>query len=189
MSDRAHAMSAQTKALAAVLKPLTGREERSAIKVATTSLRAKLSDRFRVIGTELRIDKPAPGTNPARLVGVYIVDYGNDRSVEALVGARGELVAVNDLPPHQVPISGDEIREAQSIAARDEAVAPAMKRHKTTFVSPFTPHDHASKKRVVGLRYFSTDRRRRLPPRPIGEAEVDLGTRSVRFTAIAAEGE
>ena len=189
MSDRAHSMSAATKALATIIKPLTGREERSAIKAATTSLRANLSDRFRVLGTELRIDKPAPGKHPDRLVGVYIVDYVNDRSIEALVGARGELVAVNDLPPHQVPISGDEVREAQTVAARDEAVARAVKRHKATFVSPFTPHDHASKKRVVGLRYFSTDRRRRLSPRPIGEVEVDLGTRSVRFTAIDAEDE
>jgi hypothetical protein len=188
MHDRTH-MSTATKALATVIKPLTGREERQAIKAATAALRAGLSDRFRVIGTELRIDKPAPGNSAARTVGVYVVDYVNCRSIEALVGPRGEVVAVSELPPHQLPVSGEEIREARSVAERDKAVARALKPHKATFVTPFTPHDHASKKRVIGLRYFGTDRRRRLSPRAIGEVEVDLGERSVRFTEIVAEDE
>jgi len=187
MSDHEN-MSAATRELASVIKPLTDREERSAIDAATASLRADLSDRYRVFGTELRLDKRSPDKVPDRLVGVYVVDYAKHRSIEALVDPQGKVVGVNDLPPYQVPISREEVREAEEIASRDEHVAQALKRHAATFVSPFTPHDHASKKRIIGLHYFRSDPRRPLSPRPVGDVEVDLADRTVRFTAIQEEG-
>jgi hypothetical protein len=184
MSD----MSPATRELASVIQPLTDREERSAIDAATAALHADLSERYRVFGTELRIDKRVPEKIPDRLIGVYIVDYVKHRSIEALVDQRGKVVAVNDLPQYQVPISREEIREAEEIAARDEHVAQALKRHTATFVSPYVPHDHTSKKRIIGLHYFRSDPARPLSPCPVGDVEVDLAARTVRFTAIQEEG-
>ena len=186
MSDN---MSAATKALASVVLPLTEHEARTATDAAMTSLRPDLSDRYRVIGTELRIDKPPRERVPDRVVGVYVVDYREHRSIEALVDSKGTVLAVNDLPPYQLPISREELQEAQSIAAQDEHLARAVRRHQTAFVSPFAPHDHTSKKRVIGLHYFRPDKRHPQSPRPIGDVEVDLGAGTAVFTAIEVEDE
>ena len=96
---------------------------------------------------------------------------------------------MNDLPPYQLPISREELQEAQSIAAQDEHLARAVRRHQTAFVSPFAPHDHTSKKRVIGLHYFRPDKRHPQSPRPIGDVEVDLGAGTAVFTAIEVEDE
>jgi hypothetical protein len=182
-------MAADTKALASVVSHLTEHEERTAIDAAMASLRPDLSDRYRVIGTELRIDKRPDDQVPDRVIGVYVVDYHKHRSFEVLVVSKGTVIAVNDLPPYQLPISRDELQEAQSIAVQNEHLARAVRRHEAAFVSPFVPHDHSRKKRIIGLHYFRPDKRHPQSPRPIGDVEVDLGAGTAVFIPIEVEGE
>ncbi|RDJ93335.1 hypothetical protein B4Q13_22595, partial [Lacticaseibacillus rhamnosus] len=72
--------------------------EEAAIKAAENHLAGELSDRYRVLGADLRIDKPSDlKKSPLRMVGVVIVDYSKRRNYEVLVAASGKAVRVVDL--------------------------------------------------------------------------------------------
>lgn len=70
----------------------------------------------RILGAELRIDKPPdPRKAPVRMIGVIVVDYGNRRNYEVLVGAGGKVAKVVDLGGAQPVFTSEEIEEAREI--------------------------------------------------------------------------
>src|SRR6266851_5969376 len=102
-------MSELTRALASVIAPLKKKEEDTAIKATRSHLSKELSDRFRIFGAELRIDKPPkPGTAPHRTVCVLVVDYGRRRNLEVLVDTSGKVVRVDDLRGAQPAYTSEE---------------------------------------------------------------------------------
>ena len=146
-------MSELTKKFKTVIAPLRKREESAAIKAATAYLAKDLSDRFRIFGADLRIDKPsAPRKAPARTVGVLVVDYGNKRILEVMVGSGSKVVRVDDLGNAQPTYTSEEIKEAREIAEQDGRVARLAKR-KGVFVSDFGPERASDNARRIGLRY------------------------------------
>ena len=59
------------------------------------SRRQRSPDHYRILGAELRIDKPSdPRKDALRMVGVVIVDYGNRRNFEVLVAGSGKVARV-----------------------------------------------------------------------------------------------
>ncbi len=76
-------MSSLTRRLQRVLRPVSKREERLAIKAATARLLSENPGedvRFRVIGAELRIEKPAKRSAvPPRLIQVFMIDVSLSR--------------------------------------------------------------------------------------------------------------
>jgi hypothetical protein len=166
-------MSKATVRLRGAIAPLSTREERRAIEAATAHLSKKLSQRYRVFGAELRIDKPTdPATTPKRTIAVLILDYEKLRTLEAIVNASGKVLRVLDLQGFQPAFLDDEVKEARAIAARDERVARIVKL-RGSFVSAFAPdQDHSPRRRQVGLRYAAPDAR--VGIRLLAEAAVDL---------------
>ena len=170
-------MSALTRGLAAVITPLKKKEEQAAIETAKSHLSKELSDRFRIFGAELRIDKPPkPGTVPHRMVCVLVVDYGRRRNLEVLVNTSGKVVKVNDLRGAQPAYTSEEIKEARQIAEQDSRVAHVAKM-KGSFVSEFGPDPASDNARRIGLRYAVVDRGR--AGRVLAHATVDLSARTL----------
>jgi hypothetical protein len=170
-------MSASTRGLAAVITPLKKREEQAAIGAAKTHLGKELSDRFRIFGAELRIDKPTKlGTAPHRMVCVLVVDYGKRRNLEVLVNTSGKVIRVDDLRGTQPAYTTEEIKEARKIAEQDSRVARVAKM-KGAFVSEFGPDRAADNARRIGLRYAVVDKGR--AGRVLAHATVDLAARTL----------
>jgi hypothetical protein len=148
--------------------------------LADAKLAARLRDRrHRVIGADLRIDKPArPRAQPRLLGEVGIYDYEDDVLLVAFVDTKnGRVVEVEERPGIQLEPTDDEVEEAVDIAlAADRALARRRSldvvAHPAHLVGiPATLHRH----RLVQL-YFWAGRRR---PEQVGEAIVDLSARSV----------
>jgi Cu2+-containing amine oxidase len=180
-------MSAGTKALLNVVKPLTAKEERNATIAAVKYLGADLSQRYRVFPVELRIEKPAkPSAAPQRMVAVLVVDYENRRTIEVLVDAQAKAVGKTDLSGYQPAFLAEEIQQAREIAEQDERVAKAI-RVRGVFASAFGPHrDGDPGARLVGLRFAAEDRKR--GARLLGEAVVDLSAQKLmNFADIRGE--
>src|SRR5438128_257604 len=102
-------MSDLTRQLKPVLRPLNKAEESRAIKSAVASLLTDIGNaepRFRVLYTELRIEKPPERSDVLkRLIQVFIADYGNGRNVGVTVDSEGEIVeshALNFQPSFHV---------------------------------------------------------------------------------------
>ncbi len=170
-------MSALTRGLAAVITPLKKKEEQAAIKAAKSHLGKELSDRFRIFGAELRIDKPPkPGTAPHRMVCVLVVDYGRRRNLEVLVNTSGKVVRVDDLRGAQPAYTSEEIKEARKIAEQDSRVA-RVAIIKSSFVSEFGPERASDNARRIGLRYAVVDKGR--AGRVLAHAIVDLSARTL----------
>ena len=73
-------MSDLTKKLVPIITPLKTKEERAAIEAARAYVAHELSDRHRIFGAELRIEKPSDTrTSPRRAIGVLI--EGEPRAV------------------------------------------------------------------------------------------------------------
>ncbi len=165
-------MSKQTRGLASVVAPLKTRESQAAVKAAQAHVAKELSDHFRILGAELRIDKPPdPAKKPRRIVSVLVADYGSRRNLEVLVDTRGGVVQVNDLRGPQPAYSAEEIAEARQIAEQDSRVR-ALARTKGLFVSDFGPERAADNARRVGLRYAVVDKGGK--GRLLAHAVVDL---------------
>jgi hypothetical protein len=170
-------MSALTRGLAAVITPLTKREEQAAIEAAETHLGKELSDHFRIFGAELRIDKPPKqGTAPHRMVCVLVVDYGRRRNFDVLVNTSGKVVRVDDLRGAQPAYTSEEIKEARKIAEQDSRVVRVAKM-KGSFVSEFGPDRASDNARRIGLRYAVVDKGR--VGRVLAHATVDLSARTL----------
>jgi hypothetical protein len=151
-------MSQSTRQLARVILPLKPKEARAAINAARARVSDDLSDHYRILGAELRIDKPSdPAKTPARTVGVLIVDYGNRRNLEVLVDGGGKVSRIIDLQGAQPAFTKDEIEEARGIAEQDSRVE-RFARMKGSFVSEFGPRRTADNARRIGLRYARVDK-------------------------------
>ena len=119
-------MSKLTRDHASVILLLEPKEERAAIEAAKVRVAKELSDHYRILGAELRIEKPSdPANAPPRIVGVLIVDYGNRRNFEVLVDGSGKVVRVIDLRGAQPAYTSEEIEEARGIAKQDSRAAAA----------------------------------------------------------------
>uniref|UniRef100_Q01TI6 Uncharacterized protein n=1 Tax=Solibacter usitatus (strain Ellin6076) TaxID=234267 RepID=Q01TI6_SOLUE len=178
-------MSEATKAIRPVIGPLKQTEERTAVQAAKAHLAKELSDRYRIVGVGLRIDKPARGKVPDRRIGVVVVDYGNRRNVEVLVDTRGKVVNVVDLMGAQPPSTDEEIKEARAIAEQDSPVARHAKR-KNVFVSEFAPPSTTDHARRLGLRYAVLEKGRLTGA--VAHAIVDLSARElVHFDEIPGD--
>jgi hypothetical protein len=148
--------------------------------LADAKLAARLRDRrHRVIGADLRVDKPARPRGQPRLLGeVGIYDYEDDVLLVAFVDTKsGRVVEVQERPGMQLEPTDDEVEEATNIAlVADRALArrPSLNvvAHPAHLVGiPAALHKH----RLVQL-YFWAGRRR---PQQVGEAIVDLSERGV----------
>jgi hypothetical protein len=165
-------MSALTKGLGSAILPLKTKEERSAIEVAKAHVAGDLSDRYRVLGGELRIEKPSEGSKVERIVGVLILDHGNRRNLEVLVDSKGKVVRVDRLSV-QPAFTAEEITEARAIAEQDGRVARLAKM-KRSFVSEFGPERTPDNARRIGLRYAVVEKGG--AARVLGHAIVDMST-------------
>jgi len=179
-------MSKLTRDLASVILPLKPKEQRAAIDAAKVYVAKELSDHYRILGAELRIDKPSdPAKVPPRMVSVLIVDYGNRRNFEVLVDGSGKVVRVIDLRGAQPAYTREEIEEARGIAEQDSRVARFAKM-KGSFVSEFGPTRTADNPRRIGLRYARVNKGR--VSRVLAHAIVDLSARKlVHFEETPAE--
>jgi hypothetical protein len=178
-------MSELTKALAKAILPLSRKEELAAINAANDHVAKDLSDHYRILGAELRIDKPSdPRKVPPRMVGVLIVDYGQRRNFEVLVDAKGKAIRVVDLHGAQPAYTNEEIEEARGIAEQDSRIGRLAK-IKGSFVSEFGPERTGDNARRIGLRYGRADKGR--AGRLLAHAIVDLSARKlVHFEEVPA---
>ena len=182
-------MSAATISLLKVIKPLTAKEEHTAVAAAVEYLSRELSSRYQVFPAELRIEKPPkPRAVPKRTIAVLIFDYDNRRTTEVLLSALGRSLRRTDLTGFQPAFLGTEISQAREIAERDARVAQVI-RARGVFASAFgADRDGEPGARIVGLRYAAVDRRHVL--RLLGEAIVDLSKQElVNFVDIQREKE
>src|SRR5258705_4890253 len=108
-------MSAATKALLKVIKPLTAKEERNAAAAAVRHLGAELAQRYQIFPAEVRIEKPSRPNSPKRAVAVLIFDYERRHATEVLVDTVGKLVQKTDLTGFQPVFLASEIKEARKI--------------------------------------------------------------------------
>ncbi len=186
---RTHAeMSTATKALLEVIKPLSAKEERSAMMASVKHLSGELSERYQVFPAEVRIPKPSsPSAPPKRMIAVLILDYEKRRTTEVLVDTAGKLIEKIDLTGFQPVFLATEIQDARKIAEKDERVARATK-IRGAFASAFGPHSYGETgTRLIGLRYAIVDRKQNA--RLLGEAVVDLSDRKlVHFEDTSEEG-
>jgi hypothetical protein len=180
------AMSDLTKKLRPVIAPLKKKEERTAIEAATAYLSKELSDHYRILGAELRIDKPPDaGKIPDRMIGVVLADYGKRRNLEVLVDARGKVAKVIDLKGAQPAYNSEEIADARAIAEQDSRVAYHAG-EKGSFTSEFGPERAGDNARRIGLRYAVAEKGR-IVGGP-AHAIVDLSARKlVHFDEPSAE--
>jgi len=179
-------ISDSTKALIKVIVPLRRAEVLAAIKAAESHLARELSDRYRVLGAELRIDKPAdPKKSPLRMVGVVIVDYSKRRNYEVLITGSGKVVRVVDLTGAQPAYTSEEIQEARKVGEQDRRVARFAKM-KGSFASEFGPERAADNARRIGLRYAQVEKGR--VSRVLAHAIVDLSAgKIVEFSETEAQ--
>jgi hypothetical protein len=151
-------MSSLTRRLARVLVPLSRREQDRAINAALKHFFAQselgAETRFRVIGAELRLEKPPKrGAVPKRLIQVFVVDYANRKSLGITVGTNGK-VAKSQVLCFQPTFHEDEIADARKLAESEERVGRIARRRRA-FVNTFTPHEATmGGNRMIGLRYL-----------------------------------
>ena len=169
-------MSEATKALEAAIAPLKDKEAHAAREAATRQLATELSKRHRILGVELRVEKPTDSAAPKRQIAVLVVDYTQRRVIEVLI-ADGRVTKVSDLDGFQPAPIPEEIEEARDLAQADERLARVLE-NDDVFVSAFSPHRSADRKgREVGLRYAISESARDI--RILAEAVVDLSDRKL----------
>ena len=182
-------MSATTRAMLKVIRPLTVKEERNAVGAAVKYLSRELSQRYQIFPAELRIEKPStPKAAPKRAIAVLIFDYENRRTTEVIVNPPARPLRKIDLTGYQPAFLAEEIARAREIAESDERVA-SVSRARSVFASAFGPQSHGEPgARVVGLRYAAADKRRGV--RVLAEAVVDLSKQElVTFEDLRQERE
>jgi hypothetical protein len=165
-------MSAQTRKLTRVLRPLGRAEARRATAAAVEHLRPELTrdgrTRFRVLGAQLYLTRPAGKGTLGRLVDVRLLDSLSRRHLRVVV-AGGRVVEVRTLD-WQPAFAAGEIADAVALAARDQRLRTIVSR-RGVFASPFSPGGNAPGERRIGLRYLI---RRGPVAALVAEAEVDL---------------
>ena len=155
-------MSVLTRKLMTILRPLGASEERRSIQAALKYFQAETEDfaetRFRVLGAQLRPDKPPKrGEVPERLIQVLLLDYTHKRNLEFAVNAKGKVVRSGDLG-FQPAFHTEEVSEAREIAEADERLARIAKK-RSAFVDAYAPGRGEDKEsRLIGLRYLLPSR-------------------------------
>jgi hypothetical protein len=160
--------SVQTRQLEAVLAPLGEEEQQQAIQAAEARITQE-TDRYRVLGAELEVEKPTgPDLALERLIAVLAADYANRRGLRVRVRPTGaDEIQVLEYEPVFHP---EEIAEARQIAERDQRLA-GLARREEHLVTPFSPISEIGA-RLIGLHYFLAegDQAARL----VASAVVDL---------------
>jgi hypothetical protein len=179
-------MAPETRRLKRVIAPLTRREEKAAAEAVFSQLqngRRSPSRPPRLLGVELRIDKPArPGALPSRLYRVVIADYASRRVLDVAVDHRFRVIEETHYRGVQPAYTAEEIAEARDLAERDDRVARAIARRRF-FVEAFSPPASDRRgSRAIGLRYVLSRRDRGIIE--LAEAVVDL--HALAIIAIAA---
>jgi hypothetical protein len=152
-------MADRTRQLEQLLSPLGEAEERRAVSAAidwTTAQAGGARDlRYRVLGANLRIEKPRRREEmPPRWIRVLIADYTHRRNLEVTVDGAGAVVEGGELAGLQPAFHRDEVREARQIAERDPIVA-RWARAERSFAGAFAPNADRENRRLVGLRYLA----------------------------------
>jgi hypothetical protein len=148
--------------------------------LADAKLAARLRNRrHRVIGADLRIDKPSrPRAEPRVLGEVGIYDYEDDVLLAAFVDTEnGRVVDVQERPGLQLEPTDEEVEEASSIAlAADRALARRRSLDVVAHPAHLLGTPRALHKHRLLQLYFWTRGRR---PERVGEAVVDLSAQRV----------
>jgi hypothetical protein len=177
-------MSPQTRKLGEILRPLTRAEAKRASSAAVAYLRPELTrdghSRFRALGAQLYVTKPAAKGAFGRLVEVLAVDYLNRRHVRVVVDGN-RVVEVRELD-WQPAFSAEELAEADTIVARDPRLRNIVRR-RGVFASAFSPGGSGPGTRRIGLRYL---RPQKTGAVIVAELEVDLAEQEL--VAVATLG-
>ena len=107
-------VSELTKKLVPVIDPLKATEKQAAINAAKAHVAKDLSDHYRILGAELRIERHPEGGKVERMLGVLILDYGNKRNFEVLVNAACKVVRIVEFGSGQPAYMRDAIKEASA---------------------------------------------------------------------------
>lgn len=169
-------MSDLTRKYRRVLAPLGKAEERRALRAAVGWMTAQAGNardlRYRVLGAELRIEKPRRREEvPPRWIEVLIADYTHRRNLQVTIDSEGSVVEGGALAGLQPAFHADEVREAREIAERDPRVKRWAKA-KRSFAGAFAPNADRENRRLVGLRYLAAEKEGQA--RPLGTVVVDL---------------
>jgi|SRR5215216_623530 len=169
-------MSDLTRAYKRVLAPVGKAEERRALRAAVDWMTAQAGNardlRYRVLGAELRIEKPRRREEvPPRWIQVLIADYTNRRNLQVTLDSEGSVVEGGELGGLQPAFHADEVGEAREIAERDPRVK-RWARTKGSFAGAFAPDADRENRRLVGLRYLAEEKEDQA--RPLGTVVVDL---------------
>lgn len=129
--------------------------------------------RYRVMGGELRVEKPPDGrTMAGRVAQGGIYDYDRNVLVVAVVDLRaGRVLGIEEWPDVQPPITPEELEEAKQIVFSDKQYASLKKSRPEVAAFPsraITMPDHPGYgHRCFTLYFWSRGKR-------IGHAVVDL---------------
>jgi hypothetical protein len=184
-------MSDLTRKYKRVLAPLGKTEERRALRAAVEWMTAQAGNardlRYRVLGAELRIEKPPRHEEvPPRWIQVLIADYTNRRNLQVTIDSEGSVVEGGAPAGLQPAFHADEVREAREVAERDPRVK-RWARTKRSFAGAFVPGAERETRRLVGLRYLAAEKEDQA--RPLGMVVVDLyGLEIVDLTDYTTQG-
>jgi hypothetical protein len=172
--QRLREMSEDTAMMLEVIGPLSSEEERAADSAVHRRLEGQ-SQRYRIFGPELLIDKPPRrGEQAQRTIRAIVVDYENASNLEIVLNPSGEIMEAKAIV-WQPPFSPEEVAEARQIAESDGRVA-AVRDGPGLEVIPFgAEHVEHPTARLVGLRYLAVDANRVLSV----QAVVNLSTREL----------
>src|SRR2546426_1347486 len=126
-------MSELTKRLQKVIAPLNKVQERQVLKSVNSYMNEEYTRKaaaihFRILGAELSIDKPPQqGPISQRLIRVLVADYGNRLILEFLLDPKAKILKVENYSGLQPAFHKDEIKEARTIAQRDNRIDSMIK--------------------------------------------------------------
>jgi hypothetical protein len=151
-------MSDLTRRIQKVIVPLSKTEERQVIKAVvrymTEQNQSGIQPHFRVLTVGIIIDKPPMRDSlPQRTIRVLVADYGNKHNMDFVLDSAGKIIKVGEYPGLHPPFHDEEIKEARSIARKDDRVAH-LEKMRGLFVNEFVPGIVSeTNSRLVGLHY------------------------------------
>jgi hypothetical protein len=183
---RSRTMAPDTRRMRRIIAPLSARQAHAAGKTVVERLISGRADHARpprVLGVELRVDKPArQGDLPQRRIRVVVADYASGRVVDVTVDERYRMVEETHYRGVQPAFVSDEVDEARELVEADPRVAQATARQRFFIESFSPPTTHQRGSRTIGLRYVATRARRGADI--LAEAVVDLDHRTVTAVAV-----
>jgi len=166
-----------THELVALLDELRERVVRAALADAKLERRLRGS-RHRVVGVDLRDEKPGPRTKATRVaveVGVY--DYDRDLLLVAVVDARsGAVLRIEDRKGEQPPLASEEEKETMELLLADPELRSLRRRRGLSLVAfPVRATHPRAAHRAFEVFLWSGGRR----PQRLAARIVDLSAREV----------